>query len=266
MCHSFLKSILSVRGFRKATCLLLVCLSGSVCAERDPENPLILERPLDISFTEFRPYGYTDVDGSTKGSIVGLVKGLLDHMQLPYTMRSRPTARIYHQLKVGELDVFLGPMGVPSLQGHVWEVPLPEHLSVSLYLWRKLGTPEAIEVPDLQDQSLAIINGFTYRGLLEQLEDPEYAITLTRTSSHENALKMLVSGRTDYLLDYGAPIEALLPQYPNVKLLRHLVQSRRVGLIVSRKAQNSRKLYQTLGLAVSSERLQPFVETKVAGP
>ncbi|WP_423894087.1 substrate-binding periplasmic protein [Candidatus Pelagadaptatus aseana] len=240
-----------VRWLRNALLLLsLVWLVQPVHAGSEQSVPLAISQPLKVSFTEFRPYGYTDIDGVPKGTIVEIARELLDTRQFSYTLGSKPTARIYHQLKVGELDLYLGPQGVPTLQGHVWEVQLPEQYSVTLYLWRKAGTPETVELEDLRGQSLAVINGFTYRGLINKIEAPEFQVNIHKTSSHENAFKMLVSGRVDYLLDYGIPIEALLPMHPEITLHRHLIQERRVALIISRKSPQGEALFSAINQAV----------------
>jgi len=234
---------------------LLFCVVPLVHSDNDPSQPLEFDQPLQVAYTEFPPFSYTDPDGSVQGYAVGIFKLLMDDLRLPYELKSRPTARIYHQLKIGELDIWLGPRGVPTLAPHVWEVPIPDAYSVNLYLWRKVGTPEAIDVSDLQHQNLVVINGFTYSGLINQLSAPENHIQLFRTSSHSNALKMLVSGRSDYLLDYGRPIEILLNEHPEVTLLKTLMQQRKLAFVVSQKAQHARELYEQL--LASGEHIYP---------
>lgn len=233
---------------------LLLCTAPLAHSDDQPQ-PLKLDRPLQVAYTEFPPFSYTDTDGITRGYAVGIFKLLMDDLQLPYELKSRPTARIYHQLKIGELDIWLGPRGVPTLAPHVWEVPIPDAYSVNLYLWRKVGTPEAVDVSDLQHQNLVVINGFTYSGLIDQLSAPENNIQLFRTSSHSNALKMLVSGRSDYLLDYGRPIEILLDEHPEVTLLKTLMQQRKLAFVVSQKAQHAREVYERL--LASGEHIYP---------
>jgi polar amino acid transport system substrate-binding protein len=207
-------------------------------------------QPLKVSYTEFPPYTYTDEYGVARGHFIEVIKEVLDGLTLPYQLISRPTAKTYHQLKVGEIDIWLGPRGVPTVAGHVWEVHLPDEYSINLCLWRMPETPEIQDLANLQDQSLAVITGFTYAGLIEKIAGQEGKVKLFQTSTHAAGFKMLISGRAQYLLDYERPVRSMMAEFTAVSLFCHSVQKTPVGFMVSRYISNNVALYETLNSAV----------------
>ncbi len=217
-----------------------------------PHTRLQLERPINISYTEFPPYTYTDSQGVAHGYFVDLIKQMLDQLQVNYRFAANPTPRIHYQLKSGELDVYLGPRGVPNLAKHTRMIPLPESFSIKLSLWRRPGTRNIPEVMALQGQNLAIINGFGYGGLITQLNNNDHGIHIIRASGHDTALKMLISRRVDYLLDYQRPVSIELKKHLNAELLHQPIQNIHVAFIVSRYVPHSKALYEALLRLVES--------------
>ncbi len=237
-----------------AKILLLSILALSFGLEARPTPPssetpparLELERPINISYTEFPPYTYTDKQGVSRGYFVDLIKEMLDQLGVHYRFVANPTPRIHYQLKSGELDVYLGPRGVPNLAEHTRMIALPESFSIQLSLWRRPGTRNIPNVMALQGQNLAIINGFGYGGLITQLNKDDHKIHIVRSNGHDTALKMLISGRVNYLLDYQRPVSIELKKHPDVELLNQPIQNIHVAFIVSRHVPHSKILYETL--------------------
>jgi polar amino acid transport system substrate-binding protein len=119
-----------------------------------------------------------------------------------------------------------------------------------VYLWRIPGTPNATSLEDLDNQSLAVINGFSYGGFITKVTDPANNIRLQHTSSHLNALKMLLSGRVDYLLDYEKPVNETLAGMPPVKLLKHLMVTLKMGFMVTTNTPYGERLGRAIDKAV----------------
>lgn len=232
--------------------LLLCTLTISLCTlllthsafGRDTE-------PLKIVFTEFPPYTYTNENGDPQGYFVELISRLLEQRNISHSFSSHPTPRVHFQLKSGEADIYLGPQGVPNLQQHIRSVPLPDDFTIRLFLWRRPNTINAKSITEIHNQSLAIINGFGYGGILQELDKTKNKVQIIRSNSHGNALKMLISGRADYLLDYLQPVNTELSAHPNTELLKHPILNIKVAFMVSRNAANSRELFELLGAAVT---------------
>lgn len=205
-----------------------------------------IERPLKVSLSVFPPYTYTDAQGEIKGQVVTVFRALFDKLQWQYSMSFKPMARIHHKLKLGEIDIWAGPLGVPALDGHVYEAALPDSFGLHLYLWHRHDSAPVTDVLQLQGKTLAVVNGLTYRGLIDRITNPAYGINVFRASSHDSAFKMLIGKRTDYLLGYEQPMRESMNQHPEIKLLRHSLQTRRVGFIISRKAPQSRLIHSAL--------------------
>jgi len=227
---------------------------------------LELTLPISISYTEFPPYTYTDNQGVAHGYFVDLIKEMLDQLKISYRFVANPTPRIHYQLKSGELDVYLGPRGVPNLAEHTRMIPLPESFSIKLSLWRRPGTLNIPEVMALQGQNLAIINGFGYGGLITQLNKNDHKIHIVRSSGHETALKMLISGRVNYLLDYQRPVSIELKKHPTVELLNQPIQKIHVAFIISRHVPHSKALYEALRESVENHFSNTAIPTSMSPP
>jgi len=201
-------------------------------------------------FTEFPPYTYTNDEGVACGYFVDIIADLLKQKGIPHTFSSNPTPRIYFQLKTGEADIYLGPQGVPNLQEHIRVIPMPERFNIRLSLWRKPSTPNIPNLTALENTRLAIINGFGYGGVLQQLDTGNGHLRIVRSNSHGSAVKMLISDRVDYLLDYEKPIRKQLALHPTEILLKQPILNIPVAFMVSRHTGNSLELFTTLSAAV----------------
>lgn len=244
---------LNLHTLTTSICILLSAHSafGRSIAPEPGANTTTYAQPLKIVFTEFPPYTYTNQNGDPKVYFVDLISKLLQQQDIPHSFSSHPTARIHFQLKSGEADIYLGPQGVPNLQQHIWSVPLPDSFTIRLFLWRKPSTTHAKSITEIHNQSLAIINGFGYGGILQKLDSTKNKVHIIRSSGHGNALKMLISGRADYLLDYLQPVNTELSAHPNTELLKHPILDIEVAFMVSRNTDNSRELFELLGSAVT---------------
>jgi polar amino acid transport system substrate-binding protein len=208
------------------------------------------KRPLKVVFTEFPPYTYTNDEGVACGYFVNLVAELLNQKDIPHVFASNPTPRIHFQLKSGDADIYLGPQGVPNLQEHIRVISLPERFNIKLSLWRKPATPNTQNLAALKNISLAIINGFGYGGVLQQLDTSTANLRIVRSNSHGNAFKMLLSGRVDYLLDYEKPISEQLALHPTEIILQQPILNIPVAFMVSMHIDDSLELFTTLSASV----------------
>lgn len=219
-------------------------------------------KTLKIVYTEFPPYTYTTANGESKGYFVNLISELLQERNMPHTFSAHPTPRIHFQLKSGEADIYLGPQDIPNLQQHIWTVPIPDIFAIQLLLWRKPSTPHTPLLAALNNHSLAVINGFGYGGVLQQLDAQKNKVHIIRSNSHGNALKMLISGRADYLLDYLQPVNIELAKHPNTELLKHPLLKIKVAFMISRHIKNSRELFESLGAAVEQHYRTPHAPSQ----
>ncbi len=221
-------------------------ITHSLYAAPVSARELSAQKPLKIVYTEFPPYTYTNKQGESQGYFVELISSLLERRNIPHDFSSHPTPRIHFQLKSGEADIYLGPQDVPNLQQHIRVIPIPDHFAIRLLLWRKPSTRHAESLSAINRQSLAIINGFGYGGILQQLDAQKNKVQVIRSSSHGNALKMLISGRVDYLLDYLQPVNIERSKHPDVELLKHPILKINVAFMVSRQIARSRELFDLL--------------------
>lgn len=209
-----------------------------------------------VAITEFPPYTYTNDQGVIGGSYVELLKQQLDCLGLDYRFISRPTARIFHQLRAAEVDIWVGPRGIPFLQNFVSEVGLKEQDKFYIYLWHLPETRPVVTLEELQHQSLAVLTGFSYGGFIKKVTDPRHKIQLQYASSHKNGLKMLVSGRVDYFLDYHQPMMEALAEMPTVTLSKQPMVALAGGFIVATNNAYGGSLAEALEQVVKRNYLE----------
>lgn len=224
--------------------------TGSNLGAPASQQPNSESQPLKIVFTEFPPYTYTTEEGVACGYFVDIIADMLKEKGIAHEFASHPTARIYYQIKSGEADIYLGPQGVPSLKGHIRIIPMPEHFNIKLSLWRKPITPNAPNLAALKDNSLAVINGFGYGGVLTQLDKTNGNLRIVRSNSHGNAFKMLISGRVEYLLNYERPISQQLSLHSAEKVVQQPILNIPVAFMISKYINDSLELFTSLSASV----------------
>ena len=198
--------------------LSCLCLTEiSMAAEREP---------VRFAYLEFPPFSYTDSQGRAHGDIIGIIRQLLQQAGYPAEFRSLPGARLYNGLVDGSVQMSAGAPGVPQLQGHILE-GRHQLSTVDINLYHRTDTAPPALPEGLRGKRLLLINGYAYRQpISDWLTDPSLDIQISRSSSHQAALAMLMRRRGDFLIDYSKPIEqalqdADLPELPYITL-RHL--------------------------------------------
>ncbi|MDM9653601.1 bifunctional lytic transglycosylase/amino acid ABC transporter substrate-binding protein [Pseudomonas wenzhouensis] len=211
----------------KRFCLLLIALLWlpALCtAEVRPR--------IHVGYYEFPPFSYTDAQGQPSGSGLDLTARLLD----------------------GSIPLWAGAAGKPQLVGHTLE---SWHLlgEITLNLYFRQDTPAPTIPDDLTGRGVILITGYSYwQDVNQWLEDPARNISLHRTRSHISALEMLQRRRSDYLLDYQAPVEQAMRTLGMAELPFVEVQRLPLRLIYSRHAPNAERLRDDLDRAY--QRLQ----------
>ena len=180
--------------------------------------------PLHVGYLEFPPLSYTDNQGQARGEIIMMIRQLLQQAGYPAEFRSLPGARLYKGLVDGSIQLSGGSPGVPQLQGHILESRHPLG-TVDINLYHRPDTAPPVLPQGLRGKHLLLINGYAYRPpISDWLNDSSLDLQLSRSSSHQSALAMLMRQRGDYLIVYSKPTEqalrdAGLPALPYITLI-----------------------------------------------
>ena len=209
---------------------IAILLCSAALASDDPG------RTLRIGYVEFPPFQYQDENGNPAGSVVDLTRQVAAEAGYGVDFTPIPIGRVYLYLKNGQIDAWLGLIGVPDLKGAVIESDASP-LTIELRAWFFEGTPPFSSLDDLDGKTLILIAGYTYGGLLEVLErDPQ--IRIYEAPDHQAALQMLAKGRGNYLLDYRQPVEAMLADAPMDGLDSVSIRERNTAWVFSLQRPN----------------------------
>ena len=213
-----------------AVWLAVFLLYSGICAAQ--QKPVV-----QVAFLQFAGYAELDESGTPVGKGVALASKLLHEAGYQAELRILPAARIWLGLETGEVHVWPGMLNKPGLEEHTLQTERNLGL-VGINLYYLPGTPRPRWPQDIHDKSLIMITNFTYTtALREVLHDPERRLRVNKSNSHIGALRMLLRGRGDYLLDYrtqvSAAMQALgmetLPSIEVVEMPMRFVLSRHSG-------------------------------------
>ncbi|MEO4045695.1 bifunctional lytic transglycosylase/amino acid ABC transporter substrate-binding protein [Pseudomonas sp. CAU 1711] len=204
---------------------------------------------ISVGYYEFPPYSWTDEHGLPRGSILALTERLLRHAGYRGQYRSLPNARLYAELREGNVQLWPGAGGKAELVGHTYEArnAIGEF---RLGLYARPGLPAPRIPDDLRGKGLILISGYSYWPAVNRmLAEPGLDLTLHRTNHHLSALEMLLRQRGDYLLDYQGPVEQARQSLGLEPLAYTELQNLQLRLVASRQAPGSRELLEELDRA-----------------
>ncbi len=210
--------------------LALFLVSPGILA--DSEKPVV-----KVVFLSFADYSQRGESGEVVGKGVDIVRQLFAEAGYPIEVSILPAARIWIGLENGSIHAWPGIANKPGLEQHTLQT---EHNigRVAINLYYLPGTPPPRWPDDIYNKSIITITNFTYTNEVRRLlSDPARNLTIHGSASHVGAVRMLLRGRSDYLLDYrsqvGAALDTLdmsgLPSVPVLDLPMRFLLSRHSG-------------------------------------
>jgi polar amino acid transport system substrate-binding protein len=213
--------------------------SGLAASNHTPE-------PLNVGIIEFPPY-YTCSNGISGGGYTELIKRVLTHSQLPYTIKCYPPKRLYLKLANGEVDLFMGLRQTEEYKGHVIaSLQTIRNIELRVYALDPDKLPQS--KAEWPGNSFVIIDGYNYGGLINHLEKlkKNNEIILHRSAKHLYALRMLESNRADLLLDYKEVIDELIDEEHLVNLHSKKIIGLNLHFIVSKKTPEAHAILKKM--------------------
>ena len=173
------------------------------------EEPLPL---LNAAYLTFPPMAYTDEQGNARGSIIELTNELAADSGYRIHWINYPINRIYRSLSNGNIALWPGSQHVPALADFTLESK-PLDYNVKLCAFSFSGSTPLTSTEDLIDKQLVLIRGYTYRGQLKAVFDRAAHQPIV-APDHTAAMQLLATGRAEYLISYGHPMQESLANYP----------------------------------------------------
>ena len=213
---------------------LLSCLTGSALAERQQE-------PLEFGFIELPPFGYTNSEGEANGYLVKLSKRVFREMGLPVHFQQHPAKRLYQQLKTGTTAMTLGADGLYQLRKAAIETQEPA-ITLTLAIYHRQDTDPVFYINGLKGKRVVLMQGYSYGRLRRFFEEQADNMQISYARTHVSALKMLLYGRADYLLNYQIPGDTVIARNGLGGLKSQVIGKTPIHLFVSREVEGAQRI------------------------
>ena len=204
-------------------------------------------KPIRFGAADFTPNVYRE-KGKLKGRAVERRRELMREAGLDHTEHFMPQSRLYHQIKRGKgnLDAWLSvdiesmnKLGIP-VKPTVFE-PLRLHI-----IGLKNKPPK---IQDLRVDTLIVMLGFKYAGLVDKLKEREPAMRVIAVPTHTGALRMLKAGRAPYFIDYLAPALHYAAKMGIAELNTTEIYTKPICLFISKDNAQAEELVERLNQA-----------------
>lgn len=229
--------------------LAIICLLGLFW------QPLVQAQsdvPLRLAMLPYPEYAEYDAEGRATGHAVQVMVRLLEHAGYSYEVRLLPVARVRRGLMSGELDLWLGLNNQVGLEAYT----LQSHATfglVPINLYYRPGEPVPTWPDSLQGRTLILITNYSYSlPVSRTLQDTRLALQTRSSSSHTGAIRMLLRGRGDYLLDYRGQVASASASLGIDALPHIVVDEPPMRLFVSRQHAQAQALMNRLDQAFES--------------
>lgn len=200
---------------------------------------------ISVAYIEFPPVFSTNVDKQPEGFLIDLTKTVTSKIGVEAEFASYPPKRMVSNIVTGESTLWVGAAAIPDFKDNTYiGDSVVAKIDLRAYTIGK-KTPIA-KKEDLNGKSIIIIDGYGYGGWVDYLKDPKNAVKLEKTNSHESALKMLQSGRGEYLLDYKQAVESTLKTLAIKDIQFNDVSSIEAKFVVSKKYPKGEELLKKL--------------------
>ena len=237
-------------AYLAAALLMLFADLGAALAQQEME-PVSMQAPgvLKVAIMNFPGYSEVDSEGNAVGRTVTLVDKLLRQAGFAYEVRILPPARIWRGLEDGSVQLWPGIVNKPGLEASTLLARRTLGV-VGINLYYPPGSPRPQWPDDLQGKRVILITNYTYTSqLMRVLDDPSLDITFLLGSSHLGAVRMLLRGRGDYLLDYRAQVDSAAATL-HIEPLPHLkVSEQPMRFVVSRRTPGASDVVRALDAA-----------------
>ncbi|MEH6686056.1 MAG: transporter substrate-binding domain-containing protein [Halopseudomonas sabulinigri] len=211
---------------------------------------------LQVAIMHFPGYSEVNENGDAVGHTVTLLEKLLQQAGLAYNIRILPAARIWNGLEDGSVQIWPGIVNKPGLEAHTLLTQRTLGM-VGINLYYPPGSQPPEWPQGIKGKRVILITNYTYTAqLMRTLNDPALELTFHSGSSHIGAVRMLLRGRGDYLLDYRAQVESVAKTL-DIEVLPHLtVAEQPMRLVVSRRTPDASRVVDALDLAFDQLQAQ----------
>lgn len=200
---------------------------------------------IKAGIINFPPFFIARPDQTFSGIYLDIMEKTLQHANIKYHIDAYPTKRLYHNLKNGNTELFLGIKGSPEYDDHVlYSEAEISQIQMRIYAIGNIPLPSRKE--DINNHRIITLRGYSYGGLISYFTDPKNNINVTSTSSHRSSFLMLKDRRADYVINYKHPSNAALKNLDIPGLKYSSFYNAKIYFIVSKKLPNAKEILNKL--------------------
>jgi ABC-type amino acid transport substrate-binding protein len=207
--------------------LSLTLLLGSAVVRAQPPVEIEYASPDQSVWTTRR-----DAQGQPDNPLFRVAKQLFAKAGIPWRGRTYPAVRMFKNLQDGSSQ-FSILVKSPALHDCclLSQAPIA---AAEIRAYHLAQHPAPRELSDLAGQSVIVVHGYSYGGLLRFFNDARHNVTVHAAMTHESAFKMLERGRADYVIDYAGPGSEVLAENPVAGVQSVVLSRQDVYLVLSR--------------------------------
>jgi len=180
----------------RLACAALLSLGSLAVTER--ANAEDAKRAISMAVFSFPP-SVDVVDGEIEGFLPDHMSAVAAKAGYEIAFTALPFRRYVHGVANGKHDLLWGAKDYREFAGTVNISPQPIEL-LSLNVYGLHDEPAVRRKEDFGSKRIALITGYNYSGLADYLRSNALVYDIP---DHRAAIKFLIAGRADYLLDYG---------------------------------------------------------------
>lgn len=205
---------------------------------------LALLLPLSVSAAQlklgapfFPPYAYFDLDGNLSGIWIKKLTPVLQEAGIEYKAVNTRITRFYSSIATGKVELAALPPDMPGMENVIYsKVPFSQF---DLRVFWTGDKPDISNLAQLSGQKVALIKGYNYGGALQNNLSEEARSNFVIRDNQLDAIKLLLSGETDYVLGYWAMMDYLQKNFPDTQLNNHKVAEIPIYLVMHNSADDA---------------------------
>jgi len=208
------------------------------------------EDTIKIGYIEFPPL-FSTVNGIPQGELIALTHRVLEKAHLKGELKSYPVKRMTQLLVDGGLDLWVGLSTIPDFKNRTL-VGATKLSTITLRSYFLGKTKEIREIENLRGHSVIVIQGYSYGGLISQLEDPKNGITLYRVVDHNDGMRALNVKRADYFFGYEGVVNSIFENAEINDLHSVVISSFDAYFVYQKNPRSQRSSLQNLKMPITN--------------
>ncbi len=159
-----------------------------------------------------------------------------------------PVPQALREVVHGDIDMLM-VIQHPLLQGKTSYSQYPVD-TMYLEAYHSKQHPSVSSIAALRNQRVALLRGYGYGGLLNQLLAPDNQLSITIADSHKQAFGLLAENKVDVVINYRRPSEQALSELQLNDVVASPIQSSEIFFAVSEKSGQNLQLVKALDQAI----------------